>query len=57
MGPDYTLSQLGLTKPSLLTDHRLVSEPSPLSVIAILGAWLRIIHLFLTLLLYSTVLP
>jgi hypothetical protein len=41
---DYILSSFRLTRPSLTTNHRLVSEPNFLYlVIAIQEAWLRIV--------------
>jgi len=34
MGADYTLSLIGLIKPSYKTHNRLVVEPSPCSIIS-----------------------
>ncbi len=41
-GLDYTLSSIGLVRPSFATRYHLVSEPSPWPTITALGAWLRI---------------
>ena len=43
---EYTLSYLWLARPSLITHHHLLSEPSPFSAIRGWGAWLRIAHCF-----------
>jgi hypothetical protein len=43
---EYTLSLIRLIRPSFKTHNRLLSEPSPFSIITSLGAWLLIIQSF-----------
>ena len=45
-GTEYTLCLIRLIKPSYETRNRLLSEPSPCSIITSLGAWLLIIQSF-----------
>lgn len=51
-GADYILSYIKFAKLSFVTDNHLVSEPSPYSGIANLGAWMRIAQ-FLSFLPYT----
>jgi|688.fasta_scaffold234064_2 hypothetical protein len=53
--PEYTLSLIGLIRPSFETHNRLLVEPSPCSIITSLGAWLRITQFFTFLPLGTTI--
>ena len=53
--PEYTLSLIWLIKPSFKTHNRLLSGPSPCSIITSLGAWLRITQFFTFLPLGTTI--